>query len=45
MDFAFMKRASQTTLMELYPTGKFARDRALLASELGQQYVAWSGEK
>ncbi|KAF9450284.1 hypothetical protein P691DRAFT_665614 [Macrolepiota fuliginosa MF-IS2] len=45
MDFAFMKRAPQATLMEFYPTGRFVHDRAVVAKSLGQQYVAWSGAK
>jgi hypothetical protein len=31
--------------MEFYPDEKFVRDRAVIADSLGQQYVAWSGQK
>ncbi|XP_006463383.1 hypothetical protein AGABI2DRAFT_208124 [Agaricus bisporus var. bisporus H97] len=43
LDFAFMKRTPHATFMEFYPKAKFVRDRAVIATSLGQHYIVWSG--
>ncbi|KAG5735657.1 hypothetical protein E4T56_gene4122 [Termitomyces sp. T112] len=41
MDCLFMKPSPQATLMELFPSGTFARDEELVARSIDIEYVAW----
>jgi hypothetical protein len=41
LDSIFMKPSEQSTLMEIFPSGIFTRDREVFARALGMRYVAW----
>ncbi|KAF8903321.1 hypothetical protein CPB84DRAFT_1814696 [Gymnopilus junonius] len=45
MDAVFMRPTPQSTLVELFPSGKFVRDREFAMRSLGLHYVAWQGSR
>lgn len=40
-----MRPTPQSTLVELFPPGKFVRDREFAIRSLGLHYVAWQGNR
>jgi len=45
MDSVFMRPAPRSTVMEMFPTDKYAKDQELVAQSLGLKYTAWWGSR
>jgi len=44
-DAMFMKRTTQSTLMEFFPSNGFNRDWEIVVRTMGIRYVAWQGNQ
>ena len=45
MDSVFMRPTPRSTVMEVFPTDKYAKDQELVAQSLGLRYTAWWGSR
>jgi hypothetical protein len=45
MDSVFMRRTPQSTLVEIFPSDKFVRDRQYAMQSIGVNYIAVQGTK
>jgi len=45
MDSVFMRPTPKSTVMEFFPSDKYARDQEFAARSLGLQYTAWWGSR
>ncbi|KAG6890279.1 hypothetical protein C0992_002428 [Termitomyces sp. T32_za158] len=45
LDCLFMKPSPETTLVEIFPSGTFARDEELVARSINVHYIAWWNDR